>query len=53
VERYREEVSEAYHTLPWDPILNADESLWLISYLAAKTVAPIGVETVKVHVLRY
>jgi hypothetical protein len=49
VERYRAEISEAYRTLPWDRILNADESFWLILYLPGKTVAEAGVETVKVH----
>jgi hypothetical protein len=48
VERYRADLEEAYGTLPWDRILNADESFWLSLYLPGKTVAPTGAETVKV-----
>lgn len=50
VERYRSELAEIHENTPWDRILNADESFWLILYVPMKTVAPTGVETVKVSV---
>jgi hypothetical protein len=50
VQRYCQEITKAYQTLPWDRILNADESFWLILYLPAKTVAATGAETVKVYI---
>jgi hypothetical protein len=50
VEHYRAELEEVYVTPPWDRVLNADESFWLILYLPRKTVAPARAETVKVEI---
>jgi hypothetical protein len=50
VERYHTELAEIHKTIPWDHIVNADESFWLVLYLPQKTVAPTGIETVKVEI---
>jgi hypothetical protein len=46
-ERCRVGLDDVDETLPWDRILNADESFWLVLYLARKRIAPTGVEIAK------
>jgi hypothetical protein len=50
VERYRVELAEVSDNTPWDRILTADNSFWLILYVLRKTIAPMRVDPVKVNV---